>query len=169
MAGLLQSAGVEGAIRRTLRAGWRDIAARATRMEPPDVRGWINRMLDRIALLAPRLAAVRKDSGAPLYDALRDLRTGVAIGELRQVRIDLPPGEAAPLTQVLAGVSRHYRRLDPFAPVPADGALLDDIDAAITDLSAYPGAAARREGLLGLVSLRRNLFPDAAGYKRAAA
>ena len=47
MVGLLQSAGAQGAIRRTVRAGWADIAERANLMSPPDVRGWINRMLDR--------------------------------------------------------------------------------------------------------------------------
>ncbi|MBH1992234.1 MAG: FUSC family protein [Sphingomonadaceae bacterium] len=165
MAGLLQSAGVEGAIRRTIRAGWADIANRATLMSPPDVRGWINRMLDRIALLAPRLAATRADSGQPLYDALRDLRTGVAIGELRQLRLDLPRDEAAPLGEVLRGVSRHYRALDPDAPAPADPALLNDIDAAIDDLAASPRAVIRREAVLALVSLRRNLFPLAQEYR----
>lgn len=166
MAGLLQSAGVEGAIRRTVRAGWADIANRATLVRtPPDVRGWINRMLDRIALLAPRLAAMGTDSGRPLYDALRDLRTGVAIGELRQLRMDLPVAEAAPLADVLTGVSAYYRGLDPAAPKPAGGALLADIDRAIGDLAQYPGAAVRREGVLGLVSLRRNLFPDSPGYR----
>lgn len=169
MVGLLQSAGAEGAIRRTVQAGWRDIATRATLMTPPDMRGWINRMLDRIALLAPRLAATGQDSGAPLYDALRDLRTGVAIGELRQVRIDLPSDQAASLGNVLDGVGRHYRGLDPDAPAPADGALLHDIDAAIGDLAAHPDAAVQREGVLGLVSLRRSLFPDAPGYGRIAA
>ncbi|MEA3390663.1 FUSC family protein [Sphingobium sp. CCH11-B1] len=169
MVGLLQSAGAEGAIRRTVQAGWRDIATRATLMTPPDMRGWINRMLDRIALLAPRLAATGQDSGAPLYDALRDLRTGVAIGELRQVRIDLPSDQAASLGDVLDGVGQHYRGLDPDAPAPADGALLHDIDAAIGDLAAHPDAAVQREGVLGLVSLRRSLFPDAPGYGRIAA
>lgn len=169
MAGLLQSAGVERAIRRTLRAGWADIANRATLMSPPDVRGWINRMLDRIALLAPRLAATRADSGKPLYDALRDLRTGVAIGELRQLRLDLPAQEGAPLAAVLGGVSRHYRGLDPDAPAPADPSLLHDIDSAIADLSAHPRPPVRRDSVLGLVSLRRNLFPDAQGYRSAAA
>jgi uncharacterized membrane protein YccC len=170
MAGLLQSAGVEGAIRRTVRAGWADIANRATLVRtPPDVRGWINRMLDRIALLAPRLAATRTDSGRPLYDALRDLRTGVAIGELRQLRMDLPVAQAAPLADVLTGVSAYYRGLDPAAPKPAGGALLADIDDAISDLSHNPDAAVRREAILGLVSLRRNLFPDSAGYRRVAA
>lgn len=165
MAGLFQSAGVERAIRRTIRAGWIDIANRATKMSPPDVRGWINRMLDRIALLAPRLAATRRDSGKPLYDALRDLRTGVAIGELRQLRLDLPVQEGGHLATVLQGVSHHYRQMDPDAPQAADPALLNDIDAAIDDLAANVRPSIRREAVLGLVSLRRNLFPDATGYR----
>ncbi|WP_420145405.1 FUSC family protein [Sphingobium sp.] len=169
MAGLMQSAGVERAIRRTIRAGWGDMASRATRMTPPDVRGWINRMLDRIALLAPRLAATRADSGKPLYDALRDLRTGVAIGELRQMRIDLPPQDGAPLATVLGGISRHYRDLDPDAPDAADPALLHDIDSAIAQISANARMPVRRDGVLALVSLRRNLFPDAQDYRSAAA
>ncbi|WP_150290181.1 FUSC family protein [Sphingobium estronivorans] len=164
MAGLLQSAGVERAIRRTVRAGWNDIANRATLTTPPDVRGWINRMLDRIALLAPRLAAARNDSGEPLYHALRDLRTGVAIGELRQLRLSLPGSEAAPLTDVLTGVSAHYRRLDPDAPQSAPPALLADIDEAIGDLSHNSRVDIRREAILALVSLRRNLFPESATY-----
>ena len=169
MAGLIHSAGVERATRRTIRAGWIDIANRANAMSAPDVRGWINRMLDRIALLAPRLAATRRDSGAPLYDALRDLRTGVAIGELRQLRLDLPRAEAAPLTQVLGGVGDHYRAMDPDAPAPADPALLSAIDAAIDDLGAHTRPAVRRESVLALVSLRRNLFPDAPSHHRRAA
>ncbi|WP_313804161.1 FUSC family protein [Sphingobium sp.] len=166
MAGLLQSAGVERAIRRTVRAGWNDIANRATLMSPPDVRGWINRMLDRIALLAPRLAATRGDSGQLLYDALRDLRTGVAIGELRQLRLDLSASEAAPLTDVLTGVSAHYRGRDPDTPGPAPLALLADIDGAISDLSRNPDAMIRRGAILALVSLRRSLFPQSDGYRR---
>lgn len=169
MAGLIHSAGVERATRRTIRAGWIDIANRANAMGAPDVRGWINRMLDRIALLGPRLAATRRDSGAPLYDALRDLRTGVAIGELRQLRLDLLRAEAAPLTQVLGGVGDHYRAMDPDAPAPADPALLSAIDAAIDDLGAHARPAVRRESVLALVSLRRNLFPDAPSHHRRAA
>jgi uncharacterized membrane protein YccC len=169
MSGLLQSAGAHGAIRRTVRAGWADIAARANLTSPPDVRGWINRMLDRTALLAPRLAAVGESSGKPLYDALRDLRTGVAIGELRQLRLDLAPQQGAPLTSVLAGVGDYYRRLNPDAPQPAQPALLKEIDGAIAEMSENPAPTVRREATLALVSLRRNLFPDAAPYLRAAA
>lgn len=169
MASLLQSAGVERAIRRTIRAGWIDIAERATMTRPPDVRGWINRMLDRIALLAPRLAISGKDSGQPLYDALRDLRTGVAIAELRQLRFDLPRADTAPLTRVLNGMSRHYRRMAPDRAVEPEPHLLGAIDGAIADLSAHPAADVRRAAVLGLVSLRRNIFPDAMPFRSAAA
>ncbi len=168
MAGILQPAGLQRAIRRTIRAGWRDIAQRAMLIGRPNVRAWINRMLDRIALLAPRLAAIGEDAGT-LYDALRDLRTGIGIGELRELRMDLPPDQSAPLVKVLQGVADYYRNLDPAAPTPAQPALLQDIDSAITDLSANPSIAVRRDALLALIGLRRNLFADSANYRRATA
>lgn len=161
MARLLQSAGVSGAIRRTIRAGWADIAERSTLMVPVDLRGWINRMLDRIALLAPRLAISGRAPGAPLYDALRDLRTGVAIGELRQLRLDLSPERGEPLRTVLADVGAYYRHLDPDAPAPAGPGLLAAIDKAIHAFAHDGDAATRRAAALALVSLRRNLYPGA--------
>jgi uncharacterized membrane protein YccC len=161
MARLLQSAGVSGAIRRTIRAGWADIAERSTLMVPVDVRGWINRMLDRIALLAPRLAISGRAPGAPLYDALRDLRTGVAIGELRQLRLELPPDRGEPLRTVLTDVGAYYRRLDPDSLAPAGPGLLAAIDEAIHAFARDGDASVRRAAALALVSLRRNLYPGA--------
>jgi uncharacterized membrane protein YccC len=169
MAGLLQSAGAQHAIWRTMRAGWADIAARSTSMNQPDVRGWINRMLDRIALLAPRLAATRRDGGKPLYDALRDLRTGIAISELRQLRYDLPRADTEPLHPVLSDLGDYYRSLDPRDPRPAPIAMLSDIDRAIAQLGTHPRRSVRRAATLGLVSLRRNLFPDQSAYGSAPA
>ena len=66
---------------------------------------------------------------------------------------------------MLGGVADHYRRLDPDAPASADPALLDDIDSAIGDLAANPAPSVRRDAILALVSLRRNLFADSAGYR----
>lgn len=168
MARLLQSAGIDQAIRRTLKAGWADIAERSNLMTPPDVRGWINRMLDRIALLAPRLALSGRSPGKPLYDALRDLRTGVAIGELRALRLELPPERAAALTDVLRDVGNYYRRLEPEVAKPEDPALLAHIDTALHTIAADPEPGVRRAGALGLLSLRRNLFPDADPLPEAA-
>lgn len=169
MARLLASAGSERAIRRIVRAGWADIATRSTIMAPPDLQGWINRMLDRIALLAPRLGVRGGDGARPLYDALRDLRSGVAIGELRQLRLDLPPADRLPVTRVLEDVGGYYGALDPDAPAAAPAGLLADIDAAMTRMIHHPERHARRTGALALVSLRRNLFPDAPAYGSASA
>lgn len=166
---LLNSTGTRAAIRRTVRAGWADIAERANLMSPPDVRAWINRMLDRIALLAPRLAMAGRSPGAPLYDALRDLRTGVAIGELRELRLDMPPSRQGPLTDVLQKVGEYYRGLDPDRPAPADPILLEDIDIAMTAVLNDEDPQLSRAGALGLVSLRRNLFPTSAPRPSAAA
>jgi len=164
---LFRSAGLEGAIRRTLKAGWNDIASHATLRTRPNVSAWISRMLDRIGLLVPRLAARGDDPGQPLYDTLRDLRTGIIIGELRQLRFDLPQREGAAVTPVLRALSRHYARMTPDLPAVPEPSMLPRIDRAITRLSANPSASARRSGVLALVSLRRTLFPDAPPYQGA--
>lgn len=169
MARLLQSAGAEAAVRRTIRAGWTDLANRCLATTPPDTRAWINRMLDRMGLLAPRLAARGEACGALLYGALRDLRTGVAVGELRQLRFDRPRAAADPLTPVLQDVSAYYRTLDPDAPRPAPTRLLAGIDAAIATLAGDADATIRRRATLGLVSLRRALFPDVSAYSKGIA
>ncbi|WP_454797224.1 FUSC family protein [Novosphingobium lindaniclasticum] len=166
---LLNSTGSHAAIRSTVRAGWADIAERANLMSPPDVRAWINRMLDRIALLAPRLAMAGRSPGQPLYDALRDLRTGVAIGELRELRLALPPTRRGPLTEVLQKVGEYYRGLDPDRPAPADPILLEDIDIAMTAVLNDQDPELSRAGALGLVSLRRNLFPASSPTPKALA
>lgn len=161
MALLFQSAGLDGAIRRTLKAGWADIAGRARLGTRPDESAWISRMLDRIGLLVPRLAARGDDPGKPLYDALRDLRTGMVISELRQLRLDLPQNEGAAITPVLQDIRAYYTQLDPDrANVPAP-AMLQRIDHAMEQLVGNASASARRTGILALVSLRRNLFPNA--------
>ena len=165
MTRLLQSAGLERAIRRTLKAGWNDIAASAEQRGQPNVSAWISRMLDRIGMLVPRLAARGDDPGQPLYDALRDLRTGIIIGELRQLRFDLPRREGAPIASLLRALSKYYTHMDPDQPPPVpDRSMLPRIDRAIGRLITNPSTSLRRSGVLALVSLRRTLFPEATPY-----
>ena len=121
-------------------------------------------MLDRIGLLAPRLALQGEDPGKPLLDALTDLRVGVALAELRQLRLDGTAAEAATITPVLQGVGAHYRVLRPEQPSPPKPTLLAGIDRALTDLTGSDGQATRRMAVLALTSLRRNLFPAAPAY-----
>ncbi|MCJ2179397.1 FUSC family protein [Novosphingobium album (ex Hu et al. 2023)] len=161
---ILQTAGIEHAIARTLRAGWQDLAERSNRWDPPNVQAWISRMLDRHALLGPRLAATGKLAGEPLYDILRDLRIGVAIGELRVLRNGIDPARQEAVTRVLAAVGEYYRRLVPHKPPPPDPELLAGIDAALRRFNGDARAIFRRQAILPLVTLRRTLFADAAPF-----
>jgi len=165
--GLFQTIGADTSARRLIRAGWRELAARSDSMSRPDAAGWIARMLDRIGLLAPRLALQGEDPGKPLLDALTDLRVGVAVGELKQLRIDGSPDEAAVITPVLRGIGAHYRALRPDEPAPPEPDLLAGIDAAMRGF-ATSTPDSHRTGVLALTSLRRNLFPSAPAYGAAA-
>jgi uncharacterized membrane protein YccC len=165
---LFQTIGADSSARRLIRAGWRELAQRSTAPGAPDVPGWIARMLDRIGLLAPRLALQGEDPGKPLLDALVDLRIGVSVGELRQLRLDGPAHDMRAITPVLEGIGAHYRALRPDRPAPPEPALLADVDAALASM-AYRGTPDhRRAGVLALTSLRRNLFPAAPAYGLAA-
>ncbi len=165
--GLFQTIGADTSAKRLIRAGWRELAARSDSMSRPDAAGWIARMLDRIGLLAPRLALQGEDPGKPLLDALTDLRVGVAVGELKQLRMDGSIDEAAVITPVLRGVGAHYRALRPDEPAPPEPSLLAGIDAAMTGF-ATSTPDRHRTGVLALTSLRRNLFPQAPPYSAPA-
>ncbi|MDO6413544.1 FUSC family protein [Sphingomonas sp. BIUV-7] len=162
--GLFQTIGADASARRLIRAGWRELAARSDAPGPPDAIGWVARMLDRIGLLAPRLALQGEDPGKPLLDALSDLRVGVSVGELRQLRLDGTAEAGATITPVLRGVGAHYRALRPEQPCPPEPHLLAGIDTALSGLSSSETPDTRRTGVLALTSLRRNLFPQAPAY-----
>jgi len=136
---------------------------RSDSMSRPDAAGWIARMLDRIGLLAPRLALQGEDPGKPLLDALTDLRVGVAVGELKQLRLDGTPDEAAMITPVLREIGAHYRTLRPNQPAPPEPDLLAGIDTAMAAM-ATSTPDRHRTSVLALTSLRRNLFPSAPPY-----
>jgi len=162
--GLFQTVGAERAAERLIRAGWRDLARRSNLPGPPDAIGWTSRMLDRIGLLAPRLALRGEDPGKPLLDSLVDLRTGLAVAELRTLRL---AGGTPLVTPVLKAVGRFYGSLDVRAPEAPPAALLLCIDRAMHDTACDADPERRRAGIVALVSLRRNLFPDAPALEMA--
>ncbi len=109
---LFLTAGPGQGIARLVRGGWRDVARRA-RGEAPDAGRWIARMLDRIGLLAPRLAQQEADPDRPLLDALVDLRIGYIAGELAALRGAMAPEEHGPVTATLAEIARYLRAQQP--------------------------------------------------------
>jgi uncharacterized membrane protein YccC len=169
MVGMVQTIGAEGSTWRLIRAGWRDLARECRAAGPPDASAWISRMLDRIGLLASRLAIVDDDPGKAMLDILVDLRVGVAVGELRRLRIGGSGADAAQVAPVLRGVGDHYAARRPGRSDPPQPALLTGIDGALGSFARGASPETRRRGVLALTSLRRNLFPAAAPFVAAGA
>ncbi|WP_019658368.1 FUSC family protein [Variovorax atrisoli] len=167
---LVRSVGADWSARRIQRATWRELGDMAASSQPQYAQSdaYAVRMLDRIGLLAPRIAqAGGTVEGVAANDALRDLRMGADIAVLQRVRGQLPLATSAAL---LGGISGFFRqraegRMNPRPPglLPqideALGAVLDARDSANAADSA--SSSASRSAVTALVGLRRNLFPDA--------
>jgi uncharacterized membrane protein YccC len=156
---LVRSVGADWSAQRIRRATWSELGALAAtpRGEFVDT-AYAVRMVDRIALLAPRVAqadpAVRDET---VEGALRDLRSGLDIVALQRARPRLPP---AGIGAVMQGVARLFQGRGAGREGPPPVALLDDIDGALEGVLA-DDAADTRAAVTALVGLRRTLFPDA--------
>ncbi|PTQ10878.1 Fusaric acid resistance protein [Sphingomonas oleivorans] len=162
MTRLVRVVGAAGAARRLVRATDRALIAIAQRRDRTDLAGWTSRMIDTTGLLAPRLAAAGGAPDLATVDPLRDLRLGVTLLQLRM----LIPIAGATLAHLLDGIARHLAgRLAPGRPQQiSDPALLAMLDEAIGHVAGL-ASRARRDGLVALTGLRRNLFPDAPAYR----
>jgi uncharacterized membrane protein YccC len=166
--GIFHVIGPDVAFARLRRAGFRDIAARADG-KARDTQRWVNRMLDRTALIAARAGSFAAELTPPPYDTLVGLRIGYLAGELHVLLSTLTISEErAALGEVLRGVSEHFHRIESAGRKPAERSVLEAIDRAITAFVADSHVARRRSGLILLTGLRRSLFPQANVYEGAA-
>ena len=122
-------------------------------------------MLDRVGLIAPRLAALPPEDAAWTADLLAEVRVGINLVELRRDRRHLAPEAKAAVERLLAALARHFR-----ARAARTGAdLLATLDATLDAVLAEPEHPAHRAALMGLVGIRRGLFPEAPPYRTAQA
>lgn len=161
--GLVRTIGAQAAARRLVRAGWRDLASRAIGKGTPNTSAWISQMLDRIGLLTPQLLSIGVDPSGPLRDVLTDTRVGISVDELRRFRATATGRDVALSTIILRSVREHFRGRTLTGPTDPDPALVRQIDLGLARLGATAGRDGRRQALLALASLRRNLAPDALG------
>jgi uncharacterized membrane protein YccC len=163
---LFRAVAANRAARRLLRLCWRDLATMAALRHPLDEIAWSNRMLDRIALLTPRLALAGPAEPLAASDALRDLRIGRNIVHLQRARVAARPDLAAPpIEQVLAGLEALFRdRVAHGAAAPPPHSLLTAVDHALSALAEVPASPPRRAAMLALTGIRRNLFAHALPY-----
>ncbi|TPI44938.1 FUSC family protein [Mesorhizobium sp. B3-1-7] len=160
---LVRSVGGAWSARRLRRINRRDLTQAALKQGTADGLELAALMLDRIGLIAPRLASLPSEDAEWTRELLTEVRIGIAVVELRRVRTNLPPKEAAAFDRVLSAVAAHFQT--DTIHVPAK--VLALIDAALNAVVALEAGSLRRTGLLGLTDLRRGLFPNAAPYRPA--
>lgn len=157
---LVRSVGAGWSARRLRAVNRRSLAEAAERRGAQDGLELAALMLDRLGLIAPRLTALPPDDAEWTADLLAEVRVGINLVELRRDRRQLSGPARAAVEALLAALARYFRSAA--APPPA---LLDTIDANLDAVSADAREAPGRAALMGLVGIRRGLFPDAAPYR----
>lgn len=159
---VFRSVGAGWTARRLLKAGWRELA-RLGRGERTTLPAFSARMVDRVGLLTPRLALAGPQQDLQAVDALRDLRIGLNMTLLQDVRPRLGRGEAA-IGPVMTQLARHFERL-PAVDAAGEAHLLESLDNALRALCEETSDAFQHEALAALTGMRRDLFPGAAPYQ----
>ncbi len=158
---IVMATGADGSAKRLVHAGWKELAVDSASHSMVDKGAWTSRMVDRVGLLVPRLTTLRRDPSQPMMDALVDLRVGRAVADLRLMRLSGTPDDRQIWESILNGVAAHYRALLKGVLDAADESpLLRKIDQGLHVMATHSNAKTRRQGLLALMTLRRNLFPQ---------
>ncbi|MBF5004847.1 FUSC family protein [Diaphorobacter caeni] len=159
---LVRSVGVAWAARRIQRANWRELAELAQPgASARQLDAYAVRMLDRIGLLAPRIAqAGGQIDGVAKDQALRDLRVGADLASLQRQNI---PMESARVAGLLRDIGQFFeRRSAGLSDTELPPALLTHIDQVLDYAATRPESQPQwRAAVTALVGLRRNLFPAA--------
>lgn len=156
---LIRSVGAGYGVRRLLRVIWLELAVAAERRGNRDRARYAGVMLDRLGLIAPRLA--ESDPGSAPADALTDIRVGFNIIDLRRARHSVTVPVRDRIDAMLDALARFYRARAAGDARP-DVGLLGCIDQALDAVARAGAEAGRPDALLGLVGVRRGLFPHAA-------
>jgi uncharacterized membrane protein YccC len=149
--------------RRLMKAGWNDLARIGSGEKVPSVTEFSARMVDRIALLTPRLQLAGAQQDLQAADALTDLRIGLNMTQLAEVRADLGPGQAA-LWPLMEHLSQHFEAR-PKVNHAGEARLLASLDNALRSVCACAESNSQRKGVAALTGIRRDLFPQAAPYE----
>ncbi|MCJ2136627.1 FUSC family protein [Methylobacterium sp. J-026] len=158
---LVRSVGAGWSARRLRAVNRRSLARAAERHGAQSGLELAAIMLDRVGLLAPRLAALPPEDAEWTADLLAEVRVGINVVELRRDRRQLSTGARAAVERLLAAMARHYDGRAVRPPVE----LLAVIDAALDSAATDPHRTAHRAALMALVGIRRGLFPEAPPYR----
>lgn len=165
--GFMRSISVETSARRLLHHNWRDLAHHARAGAAAEPIALAGRLLDRLTLLTPKLAAVSQSGALRGVDVLHDLRIGMNLVNLQKASPGFEATTRDLTERALAGVGEHYSQRSAGGLAEAPARLLADIDHALHAIAEEPPSTAKLAGLSAMVGLRGNLFPKAAAYQAA--
>ncbi|MFZ6773579.1 FUSC family protein [Undibacterium sp. SXout7W] len=160
---LLRSVSAQWAARRLLHAGWSELIQMIESSQIPSVTAVTARMLDRIALLTPRLAMNASAQDHSAVDALNDLRVGLNIAQLRNLQ-QLLALQGLSLESLMDSLAEYFR--SQYAqPEETSKYLLTLIDRLLHSVCRLANGDIQRDAVTALTSIRRDLFPLAASYQ----
>jgi uncharacterized membrane protein YccC len=158
---LARSVGADWIARRLMKTGWTTLAVTAERRGRNDRAAFAGLMLDRLGLLAQRLAAITESDRSDVEN-LSQLRVGINVIDLRRARRLLAPPTLEAIDAMLSALATAARK-------HAGGAMPDElltrIDLALAQAVSEPAGQAREDALIGITGIRRGLFPHASAYE----
>ncbi|MBW9076381.1 FUSC family protein [Rhizobium pusense] len=104
---LFQTVPVDGAINRLLRLSRRDVGRRALGAAPNEAH-WMSLMIDRTALLLPRLRLTGKAYPDVLDDTLHHLRIGHVAGQLRKTIPQIKGETGFEMRELLSVIAKRF-------------------------------------------------------------
>ncbi len=158
---IARGVGAEWIANRLVLSSWITIAVAAERRGRRDRAEFAGLMLHRLGLLVQRIAFL-SESDRRDADSLVQLRIGINIIDLRRARYGLSASTISAIDDMLdqlAIACRSYAG----GGMPAE--LLRHVDLALAQAVKDPNDSAREDALIGLVGIRRGLFPDAPAYR----
>jgi len=158
---IARGVGAEWIANRLVLSSWITIAVAAERRGKRDRAEFAGLMLHRLGLLVQRIAFL-SESDRRDADSLVQLRIGINIIDLRRARYGLAASTISVIDDMLDQLAIACRN---YAGDGMPGELLTSVDQALAQAVKDPNDRAREDALIGLVGIRRGLFPDAPAYR----
>ena len=158
---IARGVGAEWIANRLVLSSWITIAIAAERRGKRDRAEFAGLMLHRLGLLVQRIAFL-SESDRRDADSLVQLRIGINIIDLRRARYGLAASTISVIDDMLDQLAVACRN---YAGEGMPRELLASVDRALGQAVKDPNDSAREDALIGLVGIRRGLFPDAPAYR----
>jgi uncharacterized membrane protein YccC len=158
---IARGVGAEWVARRIVRSSWRTLAVAAERRGRHDRADFAGLMLHRLGLLVQRIAFISENDRRDA-NSLTQLRVGLNIINLRRARYGLAASTVSVVDDMLDHLAAAFRS---YRGEAMPSGLLASIDTALGEAVTDPNDDAREDALIGLVGIRRSLFPQAPAYR----